>query len=296
MMKGVVLAMGTFDGVHRGHRAVVGKAVARARALGLPAMVMTFRRPPRFFFHPPAIPSLLTTPEEKDLLLREIGADRVELLTFGKALASQTAKDFFQRRILRAWKAREVVVGYNFAFGKGREGDPRFLKTEGKKAGVRVHVVPRISWKGRPVSSGRIREGLAGGQLAAANAALGRPYSLTAQVVRGDGRGRTLGYPTANLALPEGKIVPPGVFAVRVALPGGEKKGGMANVGVRPTLARPDRKISLEVHLFGYQGNLVGRTLKVSFLKRLRGERKFPSLDALKKQLALDAKSARAAL
>src|SRR5690348_4518014 len=155
---GVVLAMGTFDGVHRGHRAVVKKAVGRARRLGLPAMVMTFRRPLRFFFRPPSGPALLTTPEETDLLLHDLGPARVEFLEFGKKLASQPAEDFFRKRVVGRWIAREIVVGYNFAFGRGREGDPRFLKAAGEKAGVRVHVVPRVSWKGRPVSSGLIRD------------------------------------------------------------------------------------------------------------------------------------------
>lgn len=294
--KGSVLAMGTFDGVHRGHQAVVRKAVSRARALGLRAVVMSFKAPPRLFFRPETGPVLLTLSGEKEPLLKTAGADAVLSLSFGKPLASLRAQAFLDRFVLGRWKAREVVVGYNFAFGKGREGTPSFLRMAGEKAGVKVHVVPPVTWRGAPVSSGRIRQALKEGDLSAANAALGYPYALTARVKRGDGRGRRLGFPTANLAFPAEKIVPPGVYAVRVVLPDGKTRGGMANVGVRPTLNAPDPRLTVEVHLFDFSGDLVGKTLRVSFLRKLRAERRFPSFDHLVKQLHADGRRARAAL
>jgi riboflavin kinase / FMN adenylyltransferase len=291
--RGTVLALGTFDGVHRGHRAVVDKAVRRAAALGLPCTVFSFRRPPRLFFSPRPGPVLITTPEEKEGHLKGLGAGRVLSPAFNRALAGLSAGDFLKRKVLGALKAREIVVGYDFRFGKGRGGDPEFLVRE---AGVPVHVVPPVRWRGQAVSSESVRDDLRAGRLAAANAKLGRPYSLTGRVARGDGRGRTLGYPTANLSVSPEKILPPGVYAVRATLPNGKTRGGMANIGVRPTLSRPDPQPTVEVHIFAFSGTLTGKTLRVEFIKRIRAERKFPSLEHLKRRLRLDATAARRAL
>jgi riboflavin kinase/FMN adenylyltransferase len=288
--------MGTFDGVHRGHRAVLAKAVERGKALGVPALAMTFNRPPRLFFFPQPGAALLTLPDEKASLFHDLGIKRVDVLPFGKALARLTAEDFFDRYVRRRWKAREIVVGYNFGFGRGRRGDPRFLEEKGRAGGLPVHVVPPVTLRGVPVSSESIRTHLRAGELAKANAKLGYDYFVTGKVVRGHGRGRTLGVPTANVDVAEEKIVPRGVFAVRVRLPNGKRRKGMANVGVRPTMAVPDPRPALEVHLFGFQGNLVGKTLEVSFAKKLREERKFPSFQALARQLRRDAAAARSAL
>jgi len=294
--RGVVLAMGTFDGVHRGHRAILKMAAARGKALGVPSLAMTFHKPPRLFFFPQPGPVLLTLPDEKAGLFKDIGVGLMDVLNFGKALAGLSADDFFARYVLRRWKAREVVVGYNFGFGRGRQGDARFLEEKGRAHGIPVHVVPPVTLKGVPVSSESIRAHLRAGELAPANAKLGYDYFLTAKVVRGAGRGRTLGYPTANLAVPEEKLVPRGVFAVRVTLSSGVEKGGMANVGVRPTLAVHDARPTVEAHLFNFKGSLVGKTLRVSLVKKIREERRFPSLSHLSRRLGLDASAARAAL
>jgi riboflavin kinase/FMN adenylyltransferase len=288
--------MGTFDGVHRGHRAIIKKAVASARALGCPSLAMTFHHPPRLFFHPSPAPSLLTLPSEKETLLKSLGIDRVVAQEFGGRLAALSAETFYDRTIRLRWRTREIVVGYNFHFGHERRGNAAFLEERSEVSGIPVHVIAPVTWRGSLVSSGAIREHLKAGELTQANAKLGYEYFVTAPVVKGEGLGRRLGFPTANLAVPPEKIVPYGVFAVRVFLPGGGMKGGMANVGFRPTLREPHPRRTVEVNVFGFKGSLVGKTLRVSFVKKLREEKRFPSLDHLKRRLRLDADAARAAL
>jgi len=292
----VVLAMGTFDGVHRGHRAILQKASARARALGIPSLAMTFRRPPRELFFPSAGPSLLTLSHEKRSLIQGLGVDGVEELSFGRRLARLSAEDFFSLYVLERWGAREIVVGYNFRFGRDRAGDAKLLATLGAPRGIPVHIVSPVTYGGSAVSSGIIRRLLAAGELAGANALLGYDYLAAAPVVRGDGLGVRLGFPTANLDTPREKILPPGVFAVRVRLPDGREKGGMANVGTRPTLGDSGGRPRAEVHIFRFRENLVGKELTVSFVKKIREERRFASLELLRRRLTLDARAARAAL
>jgi riboflavin kinase / FMN adenylyltransferase len=284
---GAVLTLGTFDGVHKGHQALLKKASARARALKVPLIAVAFRKPPRLFFSPAKEPSLLTTPVEKEALFRRFGADRTVLLSFDKKMAKLSARDFFDRYVRRLWKAREIVVGYDFGFGRGREGTTESLTALGREHGIAVHVVPALKRGGEVISSGAVRRDLAEGKLSAAARKLGYAPFVTAKVVRGKGLGRRLGFPTANLAVDADKILPPGVFAVRVTLPDGSVRRGMANVGVRPTVDGGGLR-SAEVHLLDFKGTLPGKTLRMEFLRRLRGERRFPSVEALTRQLHRD--------
>lgn len=291
-MKPVVLTLGTFDGVHRGHQALLARARRRADALKGEVLAVAFERPPRLFFRPDTVVPALTTPSEKEEWLRRYGADRVENLRFGPALARRTARQFLERDIRRRWKAREVVVGFNFYFGRGREGHPGYLKKEGPRRGLRVHAVPALLDRGEIVSSGRIRARLAAGDLAAAHRALGHPYTLVADVRRGRGLGHRLGYPTANLKVDRDKLLPRGVYAVRVDLPNGVRRGGVLNVGTRPTVAKRGRPVA-EVHILDYTGRLPGRRLRLEWVAFLRPEKRFASLAALRAQIARDEARAR---
>ncbi|MGQ0645067.1 MAG: riboflavin biosynthesis protein RibF [Elusimicrobiota bacterium] len=293
---GCVAAMGTFDGVHRGHAAVLRQAVSLARRRGLPCLALTFARPPRLYFSPRPGPQLLTTLPEKIRLLRSLGVDAAVALPFNKSMARLSAEEFFEAYLIRRFRVRHLVVGYNFLFGRGRSGDAALLRRLGPPRGLSVHVVPPLRLRGVPVSSGQIRLRLAEGDLAAANAKLGHPYVVEAPVVRGRGLGRRLGFPTANLAVSADKILPPGVFAVRAILPGGAVRRGMCNVGFRPTLARPSRRLSVEVHILGFKGRLAGTTLRLEFMRKLRSEIKFPSLTALAARLKLDKEMTRKAV
>lgn len=285
--------MGTLDGVHLGHQAILKRAVALARRSRLTCVALTFARPPRLLFSPQPGPQLLTTPQEKRELMLAHGVDRAVFLPFNKDFARLSAEDFFQKYLLRRFHARAMVVGYNFRFGRGREGDVAHLASLGRRYGVRVEIVRPVKQGLRPVSSGQIRALLEAGQVEKANAKLGFPYLVTGVVRRHKGLGKRLGYPTANVVWPSEKIVPPGVFAVRVLLPNGFRRGGMANVGTRPTLHERAPQRHLEVNIFDFNSPLAGRKLGVEFIKRLREEKKFPSLKHLQSQLAKDERQAR---
>lgn len=288
----VVLTLGTFDGVHRGHQALLGLARRRADALKGEVLAAAFERPPRLYFRPETAVPRLTSPEEKEEWLRRFGADRVEHLRFGPGLARMSAREFLDARVIRLWKAREVVVGFNFCFGRGREGTPVFLKSEGARRGLRAHAVPALMERGRPVSSGGIRERLAAGDLRAAHRWLGHPYTLIGEVCRGRGQGRKWGFPTANLVADSEKLLPPGVYAVWVDLPNGVRRGGVLNIGVRPTVERGGNRTA-EVHIFDYTGLLPGRRLRIEWVAFLRQEMRFSSVAALRRQIADDAARAR---
>lgn len=289
----VVLTIGTFDGVHLGHQRLLAVARRRASALKGDVLAVAFERPPRLFFSPLPPPTLLTTPTEKKELLRRYGVDRVESIPFSRDLAQRTADQFFQRYILKRWNATEIVVGFNFCFGKGREGDVRWLAQRAKSEGISVHGVGPVRDRQGVVSSGRIRPLIAKGSLVEAHALLGHGYSLDAAVVRGRAMGRRLGYPTANLDVSEEKILPSGVFVVTAILPTGVERKGLLNVGVRPTFHHHPPRRSVEVHLLDFSGDLVGRRLRLFFQKKLRDEKKFPSVRALVHQIQLDESAAR---
>lgn len=296
------MTIGTFDGVHRGHQRIISTACQLAGKLNSLPVALTFKFPPRHFFRPSSSPFLLTTLEEKKYLLRKFGIKKVIVFPFNSSFSRISAQSFFKKILLRKLHARAVVVGYNFGFGKDREGTPDLMKKLGKAASLQVQIVSPVHFRKSLVSSGRIRNFLKSGDLKSANELLGYPYFLFGKVVSGKGLGKKLGFPTANLSIPKDKMVPPGVFAVRVSIwspsplrgeGGGEGYYGMCNVGDRPTVERSMvQRVSVEAHLFGFAGPLYGKFLHLEFLYKMRSEKKFASLEKLKKQLISDRRQA----
>jgi riboflavin kinase/FMN adenylyltransferase len=293
--EGTVVTVGSFDGVHRGHAAVLREIAERARSAQRHSVLVTFDPHPLAVVNPAAAPPLLTTGPERREILAQTGLDYAVLLRFDHRLAELAAEDFVREILLRRCGMRELVIGYDHGFGRGRQGDVAMLRRLGASDGFSVDVVPEVQVDGHPVSSTMVRRAVAGGDLERAARLLGRPYYLTAEVVPGDGRGRTIGFPTANLGrVPSRKLLPPdGVYAVRVEWRGG-RADGMMNQGGRPTFQQGER--SLEVHLLDWEGPLYGEWLKVEWVARLRDVRRFASADALRAQLERDRQAARAAL
>lgn len=291
-----VVTVGTFDGVHRGHRDVVEKLVARANKLGIPSVLVTFDPHPMEVVNPAAAPLLLTTREEKLEVLAETGLEYLAVVPFTAALSGFSADEFVSRVLRRCFRMTELLIGYDHGFGRQRAGNAEVLEELGKREGFRVEVIaPVASRGGQSISSTSIRRAVAGGDLGRAAESLGRPYSVSGKVVPGDQRGRTIGFPTLNLgAPPPRKLLPPeGVYAVRAQTPKGQF-GGMMNLGPRPTFG--DAATSLEAHLFDTAGDLYGEAVRLDFIARLRETRKFPSPEALRAQLATDERNARRAL
>ena len=292
-LKGAVLALGNFDGVHRGHRAVIGAAASRAASLGVPAAVMTFEPHPRLFFRPDEPLFRLTEEPTKLRLLAASGIDGAVVMKFDAALANLTADEFVDRILVGWLGVSGAVVGFNFHFGKGRGGSPAFLTEAGKRRGFSVDVVPVFTDGGRPVSSGPIREALARGHVTQANELLGYPWFVSGEVVHGDKRGRVLGYPTANIRLYPSCALRHGIYAVRVGVDG-RHHDGVANFGRRPMF--DTGAVLLEVFLFDFTGDLYGKTLDVMFIEWIRPELKFDSIDDLVRRMDEDSRIARAAL
>jgi riboflavin kinase / FMN adenylyltransferase len=293
--EGTVVTVGSFDGVHRGHAAVLREIAERARSAGRHSVLVTFDPHPLAVVNPAAAPPLLTTGPERREILAQTGLDYAVLLRFDHRLAELAAEDFVREILLRRCGMRELVIGYDHGFGRGRQGDVAMLRRLGASDGFSVDVVPEVQVDGHPVSSTLVRRAVAGGDLNRAARLLGRPYYLTAEVVPGEGRGRTIGFPTANLGrVPARKLLPPdGVYAVRVEWRGG-RADGMMNQGARPTFHQDER--SLEVHLLDWEGPLYGEWLKVEWVARLRDVRRFASAEALRAQLERDRQAARTAL
>ena len=292
---GTVVTVGTFDGIHRGHQAVLAEVVRRARAQHLESVLVTFEPHPLEVVNPEAAPRLLTLLEEKRAALAKTEIARVEVLPFTRELAALGA-DEFVRDVLRArYAIRELVCGYGHGFGRGRSGDVEVVRRLAVVEGFAMDVVDPVRDDGQPISSTLIRTALAHGNLEAAARWLGRPYSLLGVVERGAGRGRTIGVPTLNLAPPDPrKLLPPdGVYAVRVYWRGGAG-GGMMNQGPRPTFGVTAR--GLEIHVFDFAGELYGETVKVEWVRRLRDVQTFPSPEVLVEQLGRDAAAARESL
>jgi len=293
---GTVVTVGTFDGVHRGHWDVLTRIAARGRTTGLASVLVTFEPHPLEVVNPAAAPPLLTLAPEKLEVVAESGLDYMAIVPFTPELRAYSAAQFVDEILRRRFHVRELVIGYDHGFGRGREGDVEVLRTLGAARGFGVEVVAAVATEdGRPISSTMIRRAVAGGDLAHARRALGRLYSVSGVVRRGAGRGRTIGYPTINVpAPPPRKLLPPeGVYAVRVQTPTGAF-GGMMNMGPRPTFDDPER--SLEAHLFGATGELYGAHVRIEFVARLRDTQRFPSVAALTEQLARDAQDAQRAL
>ncbi len=288
-----VLAIGNFDGVHRGHRAVIDAALRLGRRLGRPTAALTFEPHPRTFFSPKTAPFRLTPGPEKLAALRESGLDGAVILPFDAGFAALTADDFVETVLKARFDVSGVVVGYDFHFGRNRAGSPAFLQQSGARLGFEVEVVQPMLDSGDPVSSTAIRNALASGQVGHAAHMLGRPWRVTATVIHGDKRGRVLGFPTANLRLPAGTQLARGIYAVRVHLDG-RSLDAVASYGRRPTFDNGAEL--LEVFIFDFSGDLYGRELAVSFHNYLRPELKFDGVEALVAQMHQDSAAARALL
>src|SRR6188508_2937242 len=285
-----VVAIGNFDGVHRGHRAVIGTAMQRAKAARRPAAVLTFEPHPRTFFRPDEPSFHLTSEAAKLRLLAATGLNGAIVLTFDAALAGLTAEAFVQDILVDRLAITGAAIGFNFHFGKDRRGSPDFLVAQGAHHGFTVDVVPPFMHEGRRVSSGAVRDALSAGHIAEANELLGYPWFVTAQVVHGDKRGRTLGYPTANLRVGTDCGLKHGIYAVRVGA-GGTLYDGVASFGRRPTF--DNGAVLLEVFLFDFSGDLYGAVLDVAFIGWIRPEMKFDDVDALVRRMDQDSSQAR---
>jgi riboflavin kinase / FMN adenylyltransferase len=281
--------------VHLGHQAVLREIDRRARAAGRASVLVTFDPHPLEIVNPEAAPPLLTTGPERLEILAQSPLDYVVLLRFDRYLAGLTPEGFVQDVLLERCAVRELVIGHDHGFGRGRSGDVDTLRRLGATHGFEVDVVDPVDFGGQHISSSRIRRAVAGGDLATAAVMLGRPYGVVGRVGQGERRGRLLGVPTINLSeLSPRKLLPPdGVYAVEVEWRGG-RAGGMMNQGPRPTFQDGGRV--LEAHLFGFDGDLYGEWVRIQWVKRLRDIERFDSVEHLKKQLQHDRTGAQAAL
>jgi len=282
-----VLAIGNFDGLHLGHRALLERLTATARQHGLPSAVMTFEPHPRELFTPEQAPARLTSLREKLALLESCGIDEVYMLHFSRKLASLTADEFVERILVRGLGVRHLIIGDDFRFGKGRSGDFSVLQAAGQHHGFGVEAMHTIEIDGERVSSSAVRDALGTGDLEHAARLLGRPYCISGRVVHGGKIGRKLGWPTANIQLKRKRVALTGVFAAMVSGIDKRHLPGAASLGVRPTLGLGLRPV-LEVHLFDFDQQIYGAHVTVHFLHKLRDEAKFDSLEALTAQIARD--------
>ncbi len=288
---GSVVCIGAFDGLHLGHRALVRHAVERARALGVPAVALSFEPLPREFFGGPAAPARLQLPAMRIREFQSLGIDRVGLLRFNAALAAVSAEAFVERMLIGRLGVREVWVGPDFRFGHGRAGNLALLQRMGADAGFSADTIVPVEIDGARVSSTRIRTALQAGDFRSAARLLGKPYAIRGRVVRGQQLGRTLGYPTANLRF-AGKVPAlRGIYATWVHGVGGERRASVSSFGTRPTVG--GKEPLLEAHLFDFDGDLYGQHIEVEFVAKLRDEEKFPDLPTLVAQMDRDAEQAR---
>ena len=291
-----VLTLGNFDGMHRGHRALLARLLEKSSALAATAAAVTFEPHPREFFTPDSAPARLSTLREKLEAFAAAGVEAVYVTPFTTAFAALSAEAFVEERLCRNLKARHVIVGDDFRFGAGRLGDFAYLKAAGRALGFGVEAMPTVTLSGERISSSAVRAALAAGELAKAADFLGRPYAIAGQVVHGQKLGRQLGFATANIRIRHNPLPMQGVFVVTVSSMDGQSFPGVANLGLRPTL-NPDgvrvMRPLLEAHLLDFSGNLYGTHLNIAFLHKLRDEMPFPHLDALKTQIAADVRAAR---
>lgn len=294
-LRGAVFAMGSFDGMHPGHRAVIEQARAEAQRRGAPLGIIVLEPLPREYFQPTAEPLRLTTRNQRRALLADLKVDLLIELTFDDALAQQTEEEFCRNVVGGDLGAQCIIVGADFSFGRGRTGTVETLRDLGAKVGFDLSVTaPVRDDSGEKTSSSYIRDAIRQGDMRLAARFLGRPWEIEAIVASGEKRGRTIGYPTANMYL--GKLIHPrfGVYAVRCAAEDGVWRDGVANFGRTPTTGLRDAL--LEVHIFDFQGDLYGQTLRTQMIEFLRPEEKFDSLDALIAQMDRDSAEARAIL
>lgn len=286
------VAIGNFDGVHRGHGALLGRLGDVAREFSLPPTILTFEPHPREFFSPASAPARLTTLREKLELLAAAGIEQAMVCRFNGAFAALSADQFIERVLVEGLRVRHLIIGDDFRFGKGRSGDFALLQQAGAAHGFAVEAMGSVTVDGERVSSSGVRAALAAGEMEHTARLLGRPYIIDGQVAHGDKIGRQLGFATANIRIKHNPLPMTGVFAVEVSGLGDQPLPGVANLGIRPTMGgtRP----LLEVHLFDFDRDIYGKHISVRFVHKLRNEQRFPNFDALKAQIAADAVAARA--
>jgi riboflavin kinase/FMN adenylyltransferase len=284
------VALGVFDGVHRAHRAILGTAVSRARADDAVALACTFDRHPMEILQPDRKPAAITTLDERLGLIAETGVEAVVVLAFTRELAGVEPEAFVKDILLDRLHARHVVVGFNHRFGRGARGDAGLLQELGARLGFQAHVVSPLEVDGVPVSSTEIRTALQRGDVTRAARFLGRPYAIAGSVTAGAGRGRTLGFPTANIEADRALLVPRGVYLGRLTVEG-RPRAAVVNVGVRPTFG--EATLAIEAHVLDFSGDLYGRAVRLEFVDRLRDEMRFASVDELRAQIARDVALAR---
>jgi riboflavin kinase/FMN adenylyltransferase len=292
----LVLALGNFDGIHRGHRRLLDYVVTQSKKMRGKAAVFTFQEHPQHILHPEHAPENLQSREQKMQFLKSIGIKLCFFQKFDREFSKLSAERFVEKILVKQLGVREICLGYNARFGRGRQGDADLLRKLGARFGFEVFQAEPVVWRGSPVSSTAVREALRHGKIKMASELLGRHWSLEGKVIRGDGRGWQLGFPTANLDA--GSFVRPakGVYAVRVRV-GKEKKlcNAVVNVGVRPSFISAT-EVCIEAHLLDFKSNLYGKKIEVFFIKQLRLEKKFSSAELLKKQIRKDIQRAVAIL
>ena len=288
-----MVAIGNFDGVHRGHRAVIGAALARARSLGRKAAALTFSPHPRKFFRPQEPLFALSSEHDKLRLLAATGLDGAVVMRFDAELAGTSAQDFVERILVGRLGIGGAAIGFDFHFGQNRAGSPEYLAEQGARLGFAVDIVPPLEDEGRPVSSGAVRRALSEGRVVEAAELLGSPWFVSGEVVHGEKRGRTLGFPTANMKLDPACGLKHGIYAVRARVEG-RLVDGVASFGRRPMF--DDGAPLLETFLFDFDGDLYGRTIEVALIGWIRPEQKFDSIETLKRVMASDSAQARDAL
>jgi riboflavin kinase/FMN adenylyltransferase len=289
--KGAVVTIGNFDGVHLGHQALLKKTIERAEELNTASLVIIFEPQPFEFFAKEKIAPRLTRWREKFCWLAHYGIDAVLVIRFNKQFASLTPDEFVDHILMDALEVKQIIVGDDFQFGRGRQGDFNFLQNKAKSAGFSVENMPSLSLDGERVSSTLVRNALANSDHEKVERLLGRPYTMQGRVVYGDKRGRTMGFPTANIYLHRPITPVQGVYAVRMHGINNKVLPGVANVGIRPTIG--GTRSLLEVHLFDFAKEIYGRQVKVEFCKKLRDEKRYPNLDLLIEQIFKDASEAR---
>jgi riboflavin kinase/FMN adenylyltransferase len=287
------VTIGNFDGVHLGHREIFRRVRELARAAGGVSVVVTFVPHPLKVVSPGTVVKLITTPMEKESLIEASGIDYLLEIHFDQAFASITAREFVQRVLVETLGMEQLVVGYDYAFGRGREGDLTLLRELGERFGYQVELLQPISCGSTVYSSTAVRNLVSEGDVKGVVSILGRHYSLTGTVVHGQHRGRALGFPTANLETDKDLLPAAGVYAVKARV-GTELYDGACNIGTNPTFQ--NERLSLEVFLFDFEGDLYGREVSLFFLERLRGERRFPGPEALKAAIAADVARCRSIL
>ena len=294
----LALTIGNFDGVHRGHQAMLARLSVKARALGLPVAVLTFEPYPREMFSPQSAPTRLTSLREKLELLAAHGVDHVHVARFNTAFAAISPAAFVEKVLVQGLHARSVLIGDDFRFGARRGGDFALLRDAAAQHGFELEAMRTVEQAGMRLSSSAVREALAQGDLARAKALLGRAYSISGRVVHGEKLGRKLGFATANVHMRHTSHNRPplmGIYAVRMHGIAGHPWDGVASLGLRPTVSDSGRAV-LEVHLFDFSGNLYGRQVRVEFLHKIRDEEKYADLETLRIQIARDCESAKSYL